>query len=73
MSIGRGEAYDQRRLFEQTLKERADNTQRLLMREVMDLDPNVDSPTFEGGFQHFIRWYSYKISNNKYVTLYTNY
>ena len=71
--IGHGKAYDQRCLFEQTLKDQADNTQWRLMREVTDLDPNTDIPTFEGGFEHLLRWYHSKIINNWYGTSYTNY
>ena len=63
MSIGRGMTYDQRRLFEQTLKERADNRQRRFVLEVVGLHPNTDKPPFKGGFKHLVRWYCSKISN----------
>ena len=46
MSTGRGKAYYQIRLFEKTLKDWVDNTHRSFMREVMDLYPNIDRPTF---------------------------
>ena len=57
MSIGKGRAYDKRREFEQTLQPLAEESQLYFHQRIVDMDPNRDSPTFNGGFDAVVAFY----------------
>ena len=57
MSIGKGRAYDKRREFEQTLRPLAEESQLYFHQRIVDMDPNRDSQTFNGGFDAVVALY----------------
>mmetsp|Transcript_12716 Transcript_12716/g.23098 ORF Transcript_12716/g.23098 Transcript_12716/m.23098 type:complete len:112 (+) Transcript_12716:1074-1409(+) len=50
-------AYQKRRDFEQTIHDMAEETQVPFRERIIGMDPNRDSPTFDGGFDSVVRLY----------------
>ena len=57
MSVGKGQAYERRRQFEETMRELAEETQEEFRQRIIGMDPNQESPTFDGGFNAVIEMY----------------
>jgi hypothetical protein len=50
MSIGKGQAYNKRQQFEERMRDLADQTQADFRQWIINMDPNQESPSFDGGF-----------------------
>jgi hypothetical protein len=57
MKIGQSKAYQPRRDFERNLRERAIDSDRRLEALIACVDPNQDTPTFDGGYKFLLSWY----------------
>jgi ATP-dependent exoDNAse (exonuclease V) alpha subunit len=68
MSIGKGQAYEKRRQFEQTMQQLAEETQQHFRQRIIGMDPNQESPTFDGGFDAVVRLYRDQLSTHSQNT-----
>jgi hypothetical protein len=55
--IGVGEGTKRRNQFEEKLKAKSETSQQALKEWIIAEDPNIDSPTFEGGYKSLVGWY----------------
>ena len=57
MSIGKGQAYDKRCKFEETMSQLAEDTQEDFPWCIIGMDPNQEFPTFDGSFNAVVQLY----------------
>ena len=57
LNIGRSEACQRKRAFEERLLNRQAASQEWIRNAIIDLDPSTDNKTFDGGFGALVAWY----------------
>jgi hypothetical protein len=55
--IGVSEATKKRNKFEAELHARSETSQQTINEWIIAEDPNIESPTFEGGYKALVQWY----------------
>ena len=62
--IGWSKSYDDRRNFENMLREKEEQTHASLIPQIAGLDNNCTTSTFGGRFQWLIQWFSSKVNSS---------